>query len=89
MGLVSWCFKKSCINYALILCLYMVVRQVSSVSEEVLGVEENIIERYKIAKFNFDHVSGVYTITLWILLGSLAKICKLKQKSSFLYPYIF
>ncbi|CAF3624212.1 unnamed protein product [Adineta steineri] len=30
--------------------------------------------RFHVAEFNFDHVSDVYAITLWILLGSLAKI---------------
>ncbi|CAF1101213.1 unnamed protein product [Adineta ricciae] len=30
--------------------------------------------RFHVAEFNFDHVSNVYAITLWILLGSLAKV---------------
>lgn len=30
--------------------------------------------RFHVAEFNFEHVSDVYAITLWILLGSLAKI---------------
>jgi len=30
--------------------------------------------RFHVAEFNFDHVSDVYAITLWILLGSLAKV---------------
>ncbi|CAF3308830.1 unnamed protein product [Rotaria socialis] len=30
--------------------------------------------RFHVAEFNFDHVADVYSITLWILLGSLAKV---------------
>jgi hypothetical protein len=30
--------------------------------------------RFQVVQFNFDHVSDVYAITLWILLGSLAKV---------------
>ncbi|CAF3848202.1 unnamed protein product, partial [Rotaria sordida] len=30
--------------------------------------------RFHVAYFNFEHVSDVYAITLWILLGSLAKV---------------
>ena len=30
--------------------------------------------RFHVAEFNFEHVSNIYSITLWILLGSLAKI---------------
>ncbi|CAF1654459.1 unnamed protein product [Didymodactylos carnosus] len=33
-------------------------------------------QRFHVAEFNFDHVSDVYAITLWILLGSLAKVGK-------------
>ena len=33
-------------------------------------------ERFQVVQFNFDHVSDVYAITLWILLGSLAKVGK-------------
>ncbi len=32
--------------------------------------------RFHVAEFNFEHVSDVYAITLWILLGSLAKVGK-------------
>jgi hypothetical protein len=52
----------------------MFARRVSAASEEVNGGEEKIIGRYQVAKFNFEHVSDVYAITLWILLGSLAKV---------------
>lgn len=37
---------------------------------------EKDTERYQVARFNFEEVSEVYTITLWILVGSLAKIGK-------------
>lgn len=31
-------------------------------------------KRYQVAIFNFKQVSHAYTITLWIILGALAKI---------------
>jgi hypothetical protein len=37
--------------------------------------------RFHIAEFNFDHVSDVYAITLWILLGSLAKVGRYPKTS--------
>jgi hypothetical protein len=60
--------------YYAILFIYIFARRASAASEEVNGGEEKIPGRYQVAKFNFDHVSDVYAITLWILLGSLAKV---------------
>ena len=60
--------------YTSVLILYVFVRRVNSATEEVNGGEEKKIGRYKVANFNFEHVSDVYAITLWILLGSLAKV---------------
>ena len=37
--------------------------------------------RFEVAQFNFDHVSDVYAITLWILLGSLAKVGRLVARA--------
>lgn len=39
-------------------------------------------ERFQVVQFNFDHVSDVYAITLWILLGSLAKVGKNSLKTN-------
>ncbi|CAF0750538.1 unnamed protein product [Brachionus calyciflorus] len=60
--------------YFSFLCLYLITKRVYSATEEVIGGEEKVITRYQVAKFNFEHVSDVYAITLWILLGSLAKV---------------
>lgn len=57
-----------------ILFMYIFVKRVNSASEEVNGGEEKVVTRYQVATFNFDHVSDIYAITLWILLGSLAKV---------------
>ena len=57
--------------------IYLFSKRVNSATEEVNGGEEKVVGRYNVAKFNFDHVSDVYAITLWILLGSLAKVGKL------------
>lgn len=43
-------------------------------TEVVDGGDKQTIQRFQVAHFNFEHVAGVYTITLWILLGCLAKI---------------
>ena len=32
------------------------------------------VQRYQIAKFNYDYVGAIYPIVLWVLLGSLAKL---------------
>ena len=42
--------------------------------EQVYVHNEEKQQRFHVAEFNFDHVSDVYAITLWILLGSLAKV---------------
>jgi hypothetical protein len=75
LGLSFWKGYSSYI-YLLILIVYAFVKRVHSATEEVNGGEEKIIGRYQVAKFNFEHVSDVYAITLWILLGSLAKVGK-------------
>ena len=68
-----WRKYSTYIYYSLIL-VYFYAKRVHSATEEVNGGEEKKIESYQVAKFNFDHVSDVYAITLWILLGSLAKV---------------
>lgn len=66
--------KYSRYIYYMILIVYLLIKRTNSASEEVFGSEDREIGRYPVAKFNFDHVSDVYAITLWILLGSLAKV---------------
>lgn len=61
------------IYYGFLVC-YLLARKAYAANEEVFGSELKQLGRYEVAKFNFDHVSDVYAITLWILLGSLAKV---------------
>lgn len=68
--------KYSRYIYYSLLLVYLFVKRANSATEEVIGGEEKIPGRYEVAKFNFEHVSDVYAITLWILLGSLAKVGK-------------
>ena len=63
------------VYYALVF-VYAFARYSHAATEEVNGGEEKVVSRYQVAKFNFEHVSDVYAITLWILLGSLAKVGK-------------
>lgn len=44
--------------------------------EQVYRHNEPVPLRFHVAEFNFEHVADVYAITLWILLGSLAKVGK-------------
>lgn len=66
--------KYSKYMYYLIIILYAFSKRANSATEEVFGSEDKPPGRYQVAKFNFEHVSDVYAITLWILLGSLAKV---------------
>ena len=66
--------KYSTYVYFSLIVVHLLAKRVSAASEEVNGGEEKVPGRYQVAKFNFDHVSDVYAITLWILLGSLAKV---------------
>jgi len=58
----------------LILILVSVINQVNTSNETVSLKEGKTVTRYQVAKFDFVEVQSVYAITLWILLGSLAKI---------------
>ena len=60
--------------YTSLLILYLCFRRVYGATDIVDGGEAKKVGRYPVASFNFDHVSDVYAITLWILLGSLAKV---------------
>lgn len=66
--------KKSIKLYACIFVIFLLVKNVRSLTEEIDVKDEKIEKRYQVAHFNFEEVSSVYAITLWILLGSLAKI---------------
>ena len=59
----------------LIICgLALLPKQANSETVYVTVDNEKTVGRYEVAKFNFVEVSSIYAITLWILLGSLAKI---------------
>ena len=72
-GTGTWRRYSTYIYYG-ILFLYLISKRVYAATEEINGGEEKVIERYPVAKFNFDHVSDLYAIVFWILLGSLAKV---------------
>ena len=57
----------------LILVLLVLIKKYSS-REQIYTHNQQKEQRFHVAEFNFDHVSDVYAITLWILLGSLAKV---------------
>jgi hypothetical protein len=57
----------------LVLILGLLIRKYYC-KEQVYKHNEAEPLRFHVAEFNFDHVSDVYAITLWILLGSLAKV---------------
>ena len=64
---------KSSLYFA-ILIIYLAIKRANSATDHVTDREENTPGRFQVASFNFEHVSNPYAITLWILLGSLAKI---------------
>jgi hypothetical protein len=74
MGSLSTWRRYSTYIYYGILFIYLFSKRVNAATEEINGGEEKVIERYPVAKFNFDHVSDLYAIVFWILLGSLAKV---------------
>jgi hypothetical protein len=70
------------------------VKRVNGSTEVVDANEDRVVTRYQVARFTFEEVSDVYGITLWILLGSLAKIGKLFQfyfnnHSAVYYDYFY
>lgn len=67
-------FKNMQSIYLIFLIIFVIVKRVCSTTEEMDARDERPVGRYQVAKFNFTEVSEVYAITLWILLGSLAKI---------------
>jgi hypothetical protein len=69
----AWCKYIKYIYY-LLLFVYLFAKRASGASEEINQGAEKPVMRYQVATFNFDHVSDIYAITLWILLGSLSKV---------------
>lgn len=70
--------KYSIYIYLIIVVSHLTYRRVHTSSHSAVIVndrsEEQTIDRFPVATFNFEHVSSAYSITLWIILGSLAKI---------------
>ncbi len=67
-------------------CLWLILPLVFCVSVLAAGTtteaeEKETPERYHIAVFDWPHVDTPYTVSLWILLASIAKI------GSFLFPF--
>lgn len=72
-GKSPWSKYSSYIYHTIVLLLF-VFKRASAATEEINGGEEKVVVRYPVARFEFEHVSDIYAITLWILLGSLAKV---------------
>ncbi len=75
--------KYSLYIYVIILVSHLTYRRVQSTSQVVNDQsEENTIDRFPVAKFNFEHVSSAYSITLWIILGILKEILNFFMRCS-------
>lgn len=67
-------FSKNILHIVVLLFL-VYWRRVHSADDQFEDIgEDNTPGRYEVLKFKFAEVTDVYAITLWILLGSLAKI---------------
>ena len=62
------------VSFCLLLAFKLLIKQVECATIKENFDEEKTMSRYQVAKFNYEEVASVYEITLWILLGSLAKI---------------
>ena len=60
--------------YIGLICVYTALKQANASSVQVAGQPDKPHETYAVFRFHFEAVSNAYAITLWILLGSLAKI---------------
>ncbi len=60
--------------YFAIVAIYMLLKHAKASSVEVAGQPDKPHQNYEVFRFHFEGVSDAYAITLWILLGSLAKI---------------
>jgi hypothetical protein len=74
--------KSKYLIYVVIVSIAFLSKNVRADTESINEQENKQVERYKVAKLNIEEVSGVYSVTLWILLGSLIKIgiSKFKRK---------
>jgi hypothetical protein len=68
--------QKTLLFYFVFFLVYLIFKCVHGTQDFLYADigEEKHVGRYQVAKFKFLEVSDVYAITLWILLGSLAKI---------------
>jgi len=66
--------KSKYLIYIVIVALAFSSKYAHADTESINDQENKQVERYKVAKLNIEEVSGVYSVTLWILLGSLIKI---------------
>ena len=77
MSILSFITQKSRYIYLTICVISILCKYaVKCGTQTIDGGDKKEITRYPVAAFNFEHVSDVYAITLWILLGSLAKVGK-------------
>ena len=76
-SLTTWRRYSTHIYYG-IFVIYLFSKRVYAATEEINGGEEKVVGRYAVAKFNFSHISDLYAIVFWILLGCLAKVGKFK-----------
>lgn len=75
--------KRSYVIYSIVIFICILCKYcVKCATEIVDGGDKKEIGRYPVAAFNFEHVSDVYAITLWILLGSLAKVGQYNQHNA-------
>ena len=66
---------KSAVYLIVFFLIFVLIKRVCSATDQFSEIgEQKPVSRFPVAKFNFSEVSEVYAITLWILLGSLAKI---------------
>lgn len=63
--------------------LMLLAQKVRCFVEEIdVNQGKKEVGEYQVARFNFKSVSTVYLIMLWVILGSLAKICNKKKTIS-------
>lgn len=77
----SW---KKHVLYFLILIIYLGFKRVEATTSEVNDQLNSEHENYQVFRFHFEPVSDAYSITLWILLGTLFKIGKYLRKDNLL-----
>ena len=71
--LSPWWRKYFKYIYYAIVILYLFSREANAATS---GSDKRATGRYKVATFDYHHVADIYSIVLWILLGSLVKVGK-------------